>query len=108
MYFCTVKNNYVEIIENLKANILFNLECINDKMKWCRVNRQVITLSSAYQCVCGTEYFLQVHLIVYTIFDETKIGITNFEIYEFVFFKDKGDRPSFNFSHEELMDYIDF
>lgn len=96
------------IVENTKAKILENLEFLPDKVNFNNIETQFINLNSYFKQDNENFYHLTVELFVLMRYENNKIVIANFEIHDIFLFRNNGENAKFNFTRDELFNYIDF
>lgn len=96
-------------MEALKQKILFNLECLKEKVNFQQSTPQVIRLNSYFfDEDTQTRYNLTVEVVVSMAPGENGLEISDHYIEDLFFFRNEGDTPKFRFSRAELEDYIDY
>ena len=96
-------------MENIKKNILANLDYLPDKVNFKKETPQVVTLNSHYfDNETNDTYSLSVECVVEMERKDNEIVIDGFYIEQHFIHKNNGDKAGFKFTKDELNDYIDF
>jgi hypothetical protein len=96
-------------VEDIKKNILANLEYLPDKVNFKKETPQVVILNSHYfDNETNEDYSLSVECVVEMERKNDEIVIDGFYIEQQFVSKNNGSKAGFKFTKDELNDYIDF